>query len=95
MQTKQPTTRTQWCFKHAEEHNNHTARSISCGPSQNNQLLDPTLSCEHYKFSDMKERYVKQPEEISQEFIQKILSRLEELDGAQQDIFFNSFLDNL
>ena len=43
----------------------------------------------------MKERYVKQPEEISQEFIQKILSRLEELDGGQQDIFFNSFLDNL
>ena len=43
----------------------------------------------------MKERHVKQPEEISQEFIQKILSRLEELDGAQQDIFFNSFLDNL
>lgn len=38
---------------------------------------------------------MKQPEEISQEFIQKILSRLEELDGAQQDIFFNSFLDNL
>lgn len=38
---------------------------------------------------------MKQPEEISQEFIQKILSRLENLDGGQQDIFFNSFLDNL
>jgi hypothetical protein len=38
---------------------------------------------------------VKQPEEISQEFIQKILARLEELDGNQQDLFFNSFLDNL
>ena len=38
---------------------------------------------------------MKQPEEISQEFIKKILSRLEELDEGQQDIFFNSFLDNL
>ena len=38
---------------------------------------------------------MKRPEEISQEFIKKILSRLEELDGGQQDIFFNSFLDNL
>ena len=38
---------------------------------------------------------MKQPEEISQEFIQKILARLEELDGNQQDLFFNSFLDNL
>ena len=43
----------------------------------------------------MKERYVKQPEEFAQEFIQKILSRLDGLDGGQQDIFFNSFLDNL
>ena len=39
--------------------------------------------------------FVKQPEEIAQAFIKKILSRLEELDGSQQDIFFNSFLDNL
>ena len=38
---------------------------------------------------------MKQPEEISQEFIQKILARLEELDGNQQDLFFNSFLYNL
>ena len=43
----------------------------------------------------MKERHVKQPEKIAQEFIQKIVSRLDELDGGQQDIFFNSFLDNL
>ncbi len=47
------------------------------------------------KIPDYKERCVKQPEEISQEFIKKILSRLEELDEGQQDIFFNSFLDNL
>ena len=38
---------------------------------------------------------MKQPEEIAQKFIQKIVSRLDELDGGQQDIFFNSFLDNL
>jgi hypothetical protein len=38
---------------------------------------------------------VKQPKEISREFIEKLLSHLEELDGEQQDLFFNSFLDNL
>ena len=38
---------------------------------------------------------MKQPEEISQAFIEKLLSRLEEFDGVQQDLFFNSFLDNL
>ena len=47
------------------------------------------------KSLDMRDRHVKQPEEIAQEFIQKIVSRLDELDGGQQDIFFNSFLDNL
>ena len=38
---------------------------------------------------------MKQPEEISRAFIEKLLSRLEEFDGVQQDLFFNSFLDNL
>lgn len=38
---------------------------------------------------------MKQPDEISREFIQRILSRLEQLDEDKQDIFFNSFLDNL
>ena len=38
---------------------------------------------------------MKQPDEISREFIQKILSRLEQLHEDQQDIFLNSFLDNL
>ena len=38
---------------------------------------------------------MKQPDETSREFIQKLLSRLERLDEAKQDIFFNSFLDNL
>ena len=32
---------------------------------------------------------------MSREFIDKLLSRLEKLDGEQQDLFFNSFLDNL
>ena len=27
--------------------------------------------------------------------MEKLLSRLEEFDGVQQDLFFNSFLDNL
>ena len=38
---------------------------------------------------------MKLPEELSREFIEKLLSRLEKLDGEQQDLFFNSFLDNL
>jgi len=38
---------------------------------------------------------LKLPEELSREFIEKLLSRLEKLDGEQQDLFFNSFLDNL
>lgn len=38
---------------------------------------------------------MKLPEELSREFIDKLLSRLEKLDGEQQDLFFNSFLDNL
>ena len=42
-----------------------------------------------------KESYLKQPDEISREFIQKILSLLEQLHEDQQDIFLNSFLDNL
>ncbi len=38
---------------------------------------------------------MKLPEELSREFIEKLLSRLEKLDAEQQDLFFNSFLDNL
>ena len=38
---------------------------------------------------------MKLPEEISRHFIEKLLSRLEELDENKQDLFFNSFLDNL
>lgn len=38
---------------------------------------------------------MKLPEEISRQFIEKLLSRLEELDENKQDLFFNSFLDNL
>ena len=38
---------------------------------------------------------MKLPEELSREFIENLLSRLEKLDGEQQDLFFNSFLDNL
>ena len=57
--------------------------------------LTPCSIVRPTNFLYMKERYVKQPEEFAQEFIQKILSRLDGLDGGQQDIFFNSFLDNL
>ena len=38
---------------------------------------------------------MKLPKELSGEFIENLLSRLEKLDGEQQDLFFNSFLDNL
>ena len=38
---------------------------------------------------------MKLPEELSRKFIEKLLSRLEKLDGEQQDLFFNSFLGNL
>ena len=38
---------------------------------------------------------MKLPEELSREFIENLLSRLKKLDGEQQDLFFNSFLDNL
>ena len=46
-------------------------------------------------FEMLQGKQVKQPEEISRAFMEKLLSRLEEFDGVQQDLFFNSFLDNL